>query len=190
MNKLLFLLTIITLSFSSCTKVDYEKITPHPYPEIVGTWKFNTANYFIYKIKEAYKQEQNTIIDKYRILAMQKPIVDLIITFNDNMTCTGVKDNGNEVLRYKGIYTIVGDKLSIEMKLISSKNQTVYYSGNIEMRYKKFYIYYYKETILDDYTKEIKSGSEPHIKSIIDFSEEELLNKISYLEMLVIMEKV
>ena len=115
MNKLLFLLAIITLTLSSCTKVDYEKITPHPYPEIVGTWKFNTANYFIYKIKEAYKQEQNTIIDKYRILAMQKPIVDLIITFNDNMTCTGVKDNGNEVLRYKGIYTIVGDKLSIEM---------------------------------------------------------------------------
>lgn len=190
MNKLLFLLTIITLTLSSCTKVDYEKITPHPYPEIVGTWKSNTANYFILFVEAAYKQEQDAILNKYRTLAIQKPIVDLIITFNDNMTCTGVKDNGNEVLRYKGIYTIVGNKLSIKMKLVGSYNQTVYYSGNIEMRYKKFYFYYYKETILDDYTKEIKSGSEPHIKSIFDFSEEELLNKISYLEMHLIMEKV
>lgn len=190
MNKLLFLLTIITLSFSSCTKVDYEKITPHPYPEIVGTWKFNLANYFTIHIEDAYKQEEVAIADKYETLAIRKPLIDLIITFNDNMTCTGVKDNGNEVLRYKGIYTIVGNKLSIVMKLVGSNNQTVYYSGNIEMRYKKFFFYYYKETILDDYTKEIKSGSEPHIKSIIDFSEEELLNKISYLEMHLIMEKV
>lgn len=163
MKKYFLLVLMATAIFASCSKDDSVSPTVTA-KDLVGTWEFQNPQASEVVVKGSDSELESTLKEYYESQIKESLLIQpIVITFNSDMTCTGVGKDEKEVIKnYKGTYTVINNRLTVKLLATDNSGAKPNLNGALEVKDGNIYFICDKESCTFTYSEMLKeSGITP-----------------------------